>query len=222
MVDLQQREPGLAAGHAWLNLSRWGMCWRATLTSALVGMLGVILLGVVGLADPNSTNIFLGSTGVFFGVLPAPVFGGLTALFGPWLRRFFPVTQGLLFGLIGAGACAVAMLIIDGIDSALRPCPPTIGCFAPFTGALLVTMFAGLPLAVMAGVGLGLAIYISNNPRGAKFFRMLLVITVLVFAIIQTVSLLPSTPGPRIEEPPGPMCSLTRNGEYIETPCRDR
>lgn len=219
MVDLHQTEPGLADGHVWLTLTRWGMCWRVTITTAVVGMLGVLLIGLFGLADPNQSNIFFSASGIFFGLVPAPIFGGLAALLGPWLKRFFPVTQGFLFGFIGASTCAIVMLVIDGIESILRPCPPTMGCFEPFTGALLVAMFAGVPLAIMAGVGMPIAIHISNSRRAARFFTVLLIVTALVFAAVQIGGLLRSFSGPTSEEPLGPVCEMMRNGVSIEVPC---
>lgn len=219
MVDLHQTEPGLPDGHAWLTLSRWSMCWRVTITTAVAGMLGALLIGLFGLADPNQANIFFGVSGIFFGLLPAPIFGGLAALLGPWLNRYFPVSQGLLFGFIGACACAIAMLVVDGIESMLHPCPPTMGCFAPFTSALFVAMFAGVPLAIMAGVGLTIALHISNNRRGAKVFTVVLIVTTLVFTAVQISGLLRPTSGARFEEPPGPVCEILRNGESIEVPC---
>lgn len=219
MADLQRREPGTSGSRAWLGISRWGMCWRVTVASAFAGMLGALLLGLIGLLDSNSANIFFGLAGVFFGLLPAPIFGGLAALIGPWLSRFLPVSQGLLFGAIGVVVCAVLLMIIDGIDSALRPCPPTMGCFAPFTSAMWVLVFAGIPLTIMSGVGWGLATYISISRRRTRIFSAVLMLTVIVFASAQISGLLRPLPDPRFEEPPGPVCGVIRNGEHVEVPC---
>lgn len=190
MVDLHQKEPGLAEGHPWLRLSRWSMCWRVTLSSAVVGMLGVLVLGLIGLADSNHVNIVSGATGALFGLIPSPIFGGLAAILGPWLRRFFPFSQGIVFGFLGSVACALALLVLDGIGSAMKPCPPSMGCFPPLSGALLIVMFAGLPLAVMAGVGLTTAIHVSNSRRRSKIFIALLAATGLVFFAVQAVGLM--------------------------------
>lgn len=195
------------------------MCWRVTVTSAFVGMLGTLLLGLIGLLDSSNVNIFSGASGVLFGLLPAPIFGGLAALIGAWLSRFLPMSQGLLFGVVGALACAVLMITIDGIVSALRPCPPTMGCFPPFGSAMLVSLFAGIPLAIMAGVGWTLASYVSNSRRRARIFAASLVLTVIVFASAQTIGLLRPLHEPRFEEPPGPVCGVMRNGEHVEVPC---
>lgn len=96
---------------------------------------------------------------------------------------------------------------------------PTMGCFAPFTGALFVTIYAGLPLAIMAGAGLCIAIWSSNSRRDARIFTVLLAVTVLVFVTVQIIGLLRPLPDPRIEELPGPVCGMMRNGENIEVSC---
>lgn len=196
------------------------MCWRATITSAVAGMLGTLLLGLIGLLDSNNVNIFHGLSGIFFGLLPALIFGGLAALIGPWLSEFEPVLQGLLFGFIGVAVCAVLLLIIDGIDSALHPCPPTMGCFAPFTSAFWVLVIGRIPIAIMSGVGWGLATYISNSRRRTRLFSVVQVLTVTVFASAQISGLSRPVAEPRFEEQPDPECGVFRNGEYIKVPCR--
>src|SRR5699024_8764692 len=94
VADLKQRKTDPSGSCPWLGISRWGMCWRATITSAVAGMLGTLLLGLIGLLDSNNVNIFHGLSGIFFGLLPALIFGGLAALIGPWLSEFEPVLQG--------------------------------------------------------------------------------------------------------------------------------
>lgn len=222
MVDVHQREgtSGLSDERVWSSLSKWGICWRVTLTTATVGMLGVLLIGLAWLTDSRTPNGFFGPTGLIFGLFPAPVYGALAALFGTWLREFHSAIQSFLFGLIGFSVCAVVLLFIDGIDSALNPCPPTMGCFAPFTGALLVILFAGLPLAIMAGLGLGIAIFITNGASGRrKAFTAILVATVLVFTAAQVMDQLRFIPDFNVDEISGPICGVSQNGEVVEVPC---
>ena len=166
------------------------MCWRVTLSSAVVGMLGTLLLGLFELAGSSQVNMFYGITSVLFGLGPAPLFGMLAAATGPRLKRYFPFSQGILFGLMGAATCGVVFLVIDGLIAALNPCPANGGCIEPLSVALIVTMFAGFPLTLMAGVGLTTAIHVSNSRRRARIFFALLVATSLLFFTVQALGLL--------------------------------
>lgn len=219
-MDHSNHSLGVSVPESWASLTRWGMCWRVTLTSAGVGMLGVLIIGFMGLFNSNSPNIFFGPAGVFFGLLPALMFGGLSALLGLWLTQFHSVLQAVLFGLIGVGVSAAVLLILDGIDSVLNPCPPTMGCFAPFTAGLAVMLYAGFPLAIMASVGLGLAIFITNDTsRTKKRFIVILAVTALVFTTAQVLGLLRPTQASSFEDNPGPVCGMTMNGKLVEVPC---
>lgn len=219
MVDRYQNDPWPTEGHAWLQVSRWGMCWRVTVATAFVGMLGILLLGLMGLADSNRVNIFFGPTGILFGLVPAPIFGVLAALSGRWLKQYHPLPQALIFGLIGAAACAVLMFIIDGVQSIIHHCPPDTGCFEPFSGAAVVAMFAGVPLALMAGGGLAITIHTSHSRSAAKIFAGLLVVTAVVFASAQFAGLFRMFPAQQFEEPLGPVCEMMRDGVAYEVEC---
>lgn len=195
------------------------MCWRVALSTAFVGILGALLLGALELADTARATTFLGPAAIFFGLFPAPLFGVLASLFGPWLKRFFLFSQGLLFGLIGAAGCVVALLIIDAVNSILHPCPPDMGCFAPLTGALAVSLYAGVPFAIMAGVGYGIAIRVSNSRRAARIFVILLAVAVPAFVAAIILAPLRPVPAPTIEEPPPPVCEVSVDGRLVEVPC---
>ncbi|QIM16676.1 hypothetical protein G7067_10090 [Leucobacter insecticola] len=164
MVDLHQQEPGLPNGHPWLALSRWGMAWRVGIGALCVGMLGSLLLALTGFGVTAPGVIFAGQPALLFGVLPAAIFGGLAAVLGPWLRRYYPFSQALIFGFLGVAACTVILVVLDVADQlSSTGCLPEDGCARMgFGSSFLVIMFAGLPLALMAGVGLALAIQVAG------------------------------------------------------------
>lgn len=161
MVDLHQAEPGLPEGHPWLALSRWGIVWRAAL--ALIGTgLGVLLVMAVadlGGGDPKPAAV-LGL--VWFGAPQLLVFAGVAAVLGPWLRRYYPFTQALLFGAIGVAALAVLAVPVEVANRILDPT-------AWGGGLLLVLLFAGFPFFLTGAIGYGIAIW-SVTRRGARVF----------------------------------------------------
>lgn len=190
MVDLHPTEPGLPAGHPWLSLSRWGMAWRVTFGTLLVGMLGAMGLGAFDVLRAGDSSYFFGWGGVFFGVLPAPIFGLLAALIGPWLRKFAPVTQGVVFGLIGVAVVFLVLLIWSLIVDAGNGCPPGSACAGSGWGFVWVAVvgIAGLPLAIMAGGGLCVAILAAAHRTAFQTTVAILVAVVLAFVAAQAAN----------------------------------
>lgn len=223
MVDLHPSEPGLPEGHGWVRVSRWGMFWRVTLASLLVGMLGALLLGLLDFGNAQGVSPFHESLGLMFGVFPAPLFGALAALVGPSLRRFFPFTQGILFGLLGVVVCGIALALTLLVSDFLQGCAVGAFCFDPrqTVWVLPILMFAGLPLAIMAGAGLGTAILFSNSRRAARSFFVILTVTALVFVTVQLLSGSQSRSGSGVvAEDPGPVCvAFDSEGNEVEIPC---
>lgn len=188
MVDLHPNSPGLDEEHRWASVGRWGMAWRVALSSLLVGMLGMMLLGLIDLSGHLATPELFSQPFVrAFAVAPAPVFGALAAGVGPWLRRFFPFTQGLFFGVAGAFSVAVLACVLMFAGTLLfGQCTPSNDCFAPqqiIGMVVLVMMFAGLPLVLMAGLGLGIAIAVSNGRRARLIFWPMLVTVAIAFVL---------------------------------------
>lgn len=188
MVDLHSNGPRMAEGHRWLELGRWGMAWRVTLGCLFVGMLGITALGLFGVGRPASPNLLAEQFfRAAFGIFPAAVFGLLAVFIGPWLRRFFPFTQGILFGLIGAASVCITLFCLGfSLVLLFGWCTPSNDCFS-FDQLLLfpiaVLMYAGLPLALMGGLGLGVAIMASNSRRARYVFAAALVLAVVLYTV---------------------------------------
>ncbi len=237
MVDLHPAGPGMPDGHRWLELGRWSMAWRVTVWCAFVGMLGMLLLGLIWLGDSGAANIFVGPVSWMFGLLPAPLFGLLAALLGPWLRRFFPFTQGIVFGLLGVVLIALAMAlatVLANLSTMLRWCDPADGCsvWSGIEWIPVVLMFSGLPLLIMAGAGLGIAILVSNRPRARRICSWLLLPVAVVYGSLQlliatgaldphgSVPVIPVSSQPQeapgLQGPPHESTMLDHDGEPLE------
>lgn len=189
MVDLHQVEPGLPAGHPWKTYSRWQMAWHVFLGVSLVGMAMtlVIALGAVGSGNLNIVESLMPY--VFACVIPL-IYAVLACVFGPWLARYYPFTQSLIFGAMAVAAVAVSTALMSVWSwIASGPCPPDTYCSEPFDGALLALVLYGFPVFLSASIGFGLAPW-SPTRRGKQVFWPLLAgvtavfVTVLVFANI--------------------------------------
>lgn len=75
------------------------MAWLTMLGVSMVGMIGCLLAGIVTLGSGHLNLAFSGVAVVLCIFLPI-LCGVLIAVFGPWLRRFFPFSQALLFGAL--------------------------------------------------------------------------------------------------------------------------
>jgi len=154
-------------------------------------MFGMMLLGLIWSGGPGSANLLFTPVAVIFSIGPAIVCAALSALLGPWLRRYHPLIQSILFGLIGVGAVAVLLIIIDVIESLRSPCPSTLSCVEPFTGPLLVLYLAGVPLFILAAVWLGVAIFLSHRPSVARLALTLGSVILVAFVATQVLGALP-------------------------------
>lgn len=179
MVDLQWIEPGLAESHPWLELSRWGMAWRAGL-GILASGLGIILVMTLvdlGTSDPKPELIV---NLAFVGAPPLVVFMAVAAGLGPWLRRFYPFSQALLFGGIGIG---ITVALTGAYDLAVRIIDPASFGF----GLVFVSILAGFPLFLSGAIGYGLAIW-SVTRRGARVFWPALALVITLYGTIWVVA----------------------------------
>jgi hypothetical protein len=173
MVDLHQTEPGMAPGHPWLARSRWGIAWRAALGAIVAGLgvvLAITLFGLLGGDPVPETTLNL----VWFGAPQLLVLTATAAVLGPWLRRYYPFTQALLFSGIALAAAFVLAVVIEALARVVDPSVWGAGFF-------LVLLFAGFPFFLTGAVGYGLAIW-SVTPRGARVFWPLLAGVILLFA----------------------------------------
>lgn len=169
MVDLHQTEPGLPDGHPWLSYSRLHMAWRVFLGAAAAAMVGTLFFGLStsGQGRPTVLNGFLPV--LYVGIVPL-FCAVLIAIFGPWLRRLYPFSQGLIFGALAcaAGTLVTAMLSLwEWIASG--PCDPNTYCAGPFDSMIWAAMLLGVPMFLTAAIGLGLAIW-SVTSKGARKF----------------------------------------------------
>lgn len=163
MVDLHQPEPGLPAGHRWLSLTRWGMAWR---TGTAVGIAGMLVFGAMVLLNAlgNGSAPFAGSLLGWKTALARAVAAALlAAALGPWLRRFYPFSQALMFGALYVAAWFVALEIWGGlIDSYVasvkheQPWTPQFGL------GMIVTLLFGIPNLLGASIGYGTAIWATG------------------------------------------------------------
>lgn len=185
MVDLHPAVPGMPDGHRWLELNRWGMAWRVTLWSVFVGMSGILLLVLIDQAsgDPRP-GVILGSLAIWFGVVPSTLFGLLAFFLGPWLRRWAPFTQGVIFAVISVAACGAVMTGLSIADALRWGCDSTAACLGAGIWGTAVLMLAGLPLAIMSGAGLGVAILVSNSARARRIASWMLLGVAVVFVTL--------------------------------------
>lgn len=165
MVDLHQSEPGLAEGHPWLELGRWGMAWRSALACAVAGaaITGVlVLLGLLGNDPPGG---IAASNGLLLaGVVPLAA-AASAAVFGPWLRRYYPFSQGLLFGGLTVAVLGLVVTVWGLVDVIGTTCPPDELCAGPLDPAFLLLFLFGLPAFLTACAGYQLAIGFARLVR---------------------------------------------------------
>ena len=178
VVDLHQTEPGLPVEHPWLVLSRWGMAWRAALGLIAVGLCIVMVMAVFDLdtGDPKP-GMVLSLAG--FGAPQLLVFVLVAAVLGPWLRRYYPFSQALLFGGIGVGAAFVLAVPFEIVAQVANPSPWG-------GGLLLVLMIAGLPFFLTGAIGYGFAIW-SVTRKGARVFWPLLAAVLALYVTLWTL-----------------------------------
>lgn len=154
MVDLHQTLPAFPEGHPWPELGRWGMAWRAAFAVLAATMLGLLAMSA---ADQHGSTGFLGGTGwVTLGIVPA-LAGALTLWLGPWLRRYYPFSQGLIFGAIAAAGVALLIVALTAVDAVV-------------TGsgsALVLLLFLSPPVFLACAVAYPMAIW-STTTAGAK------------------------------------------------------
>ena len=173
MVDLHQTEPGLPPDHPWLLLSRWGIAWRSALGAIVAGLcvvLVITLFGLLGDSPMPQTTLNL----VWFGIPQLLVMIATAAVLGPWLRRFYPFGQALLFSGIALAAAFVLAILVEAANRLLDPSTGGVGVF-------LVLFFAGFPYFLTGAIGYGLAIW-SVTPHGRRVFWTLLAGVILLFA----------------------------------------
>lgn len=189
MVDLHQVEPGLPEGHPWKTYSRWQMAWHVFLGVSLVGMAMTLVMALNGMGSGNLNIVESFIPYVFACAIPL-IYAVLAWVFGPWLARYYPFTQSLIFGGIAAAAVTLISAFLSVWDwIASGPCPPDTLCGEPFDDAMWVLLLFGFPAFLSACIGFGLALW-SPTRRGNKVFWPLLAgvaavfVAVLVFANI--------------------------------------
>ncbi|RGE22426.1 hypothetical protein [Leucobacter sp. wl10] len=188
MVDLHQTVPGMPEGHPWLALSRWGIAWRTLLSSVLVGATAapISLLVIWGPALLAGRTLVYGLA--FIAPIPA-VLGALSWAIGPWLKRYFPFSQMLIFGFLGLAAVALlafAWLLISSIG---YTCSPDDYCAPPLMDFFWFWILFALPVFLQSAIAYPLAIWASTR-RGGKMLWPLLAAAI---AVIVAVGLLAAT-----------------------------
>jgi len=147
------------------------------------GVAGVIAAAML-LTGASGAALFAQSQLPFITACVFPLFCAvLAAVFGPWLRRYYPFSQSLLFGAIALAAVTVLLAIASVVARIVRePCPPATLCAGPFDGVFWVLVFYGFPAFLGACIGFGLAIW-SPTRRGRRAFWWLLAGATAVFAV---------------------------------------
>lgn len=187
MVDLHQVEPGLPDGHPWKTYSRWQMAWHTFLGVSLVGMIGTLLFALVS-AGSGSLSIVETFLPYVFALMLPLICAVLASAFGPWLIRYFPFSQSLLFGGLAVAGVTVVLAVFSVWEwIAQGPCPSDTLCSTPVDDAIWGVLFFGVPMFPVASIGYGLSVW-SPTRLGTKVFWPLLggvaviFVTVLVFA----------------------------------------
>lgn len=146
--------------HPWRSISRWSAAWRVALSVLAIGLsvaLLTVLLFADGRIDYFAPDWFAGAAMV---VVPAMVTAVLAAALHGWLRRFLPITQAVLFGLVAyATALFVTWLLPivtngSGIGCALGPpCVESTWALIVFTAVVLfpVMLISGLSYLLARG-----------------------------------------------------------------------
>lgn len=71
--------------------------------------------------------------------------------------------QSAVFGLLGAAVVGVLIIGLDFAQTVGRVCAPDEWCFAPGEVGVMIAAVSGIPLAIMAGAGFGLAIWATRR-----------------------------------------------------------
>lgn len=182
MVDLHQTEPGLPEGHPWQTLPRMHMAWRTGFSVALVGMAGVVASAFVTMGASGANLIGTAGSYIFAAVIPT-LCAVLAAILGPWLKRYYPFSQVLIFGFLAVTAVVVMTAVASIVAWFLSgPCEPNTYCGSPIDGMYWAVMLLALPTFLEASVGYGLAIW-SPTRRGVRAFWPLFAVAGIAFAI---------------------------------------
>lgn len=159
------------------------MAWRVFFGVSLTGMVCTLIIALTSAGD--GARSVMGSLLPYVFAVVFPVMCSLIAsVAGPWLTRFFPFSQSLLFGGLGVTAVAVLSTIISVWEWAARgPCPSDTLCGGPLDGMLWIVMLFGLPAFLSACIGFGFSIW-SPTRRGRKVFWLLWGVVLSVFAAV--------------------------------------
>lgn len=222
MVDLHQTEPGLRADHPWLALSRWGIAWRSSLALLAVTMLGLAVLGLAFAEDQILLRTFLGPAGQMT-LLVTPTLGAILAFaLGPWLRRYYPFGQALLFGGINAAVTFVLTLGWGVVEAILEPCEPeTAACGNSIGWASVFAMFYCPPAFLACAAAYPLAIWATTRRGSRVFWPVLAAATVLFVTLWLLVGL--GVFAPTADHPaPTELCEvLQQDGSVTAIPCEE-
>lgn len=183
MVDPQELEPGLSEGHPWKSASRWQIAWRVFFGTSLVGMVGMLLFALTDLWG-DSSHLMASLFPYMFGVLAPAIFALVAAGVGPWLKRFFPFTQALLFGGISVLAMIVLFAMLALWDTVTQAsCAPDAECYAPFEGMVWAVMLFSFPVFLCGAIGYGFALW-SPTRSGKRVFWWIWGLVAFVFGFL--------------------------------------
>lgn len=212
----------MPAGHPWLACSRWHLAWRVAIATCATGF--VVLLGwLLTVGGPAMIPEGVMAASFFAGILVPVVCALLTALIGPWLRRWYPFSQALMFGGITIAACTVVAFGGALVETLQYTCEPDTLCSPPLASLPLFWIIFALPLFLQSVCGYGLAIWGSTR-RGARVFwpvfglAFALWVTLVVCISMGVIA----SPAQQLE-PVGPVCGYAdASGRYIEVACDSR
>ena len=185
MSHPQAAERSPTAGSGWQTLSRWEMTWRVLLAGVAVSTLAVLILDLAVALDPTKPVLVGGATGWAMALGLPLLFGGLTALFGPRMRRLAPVAQALLFGVLGFVLAVVGLTVWALIESAIDPCVPGTGCWGASAIAVILGVFYAPIVFVVACLSYPVAIWSVRRPGG---LRAIWIVAALLLAILVVVT----------------------------------
>lgn len=144
--------------HPWHAASRWSKSWRVAL-GVLATWLIAALLSLLLFAD-GRIEYFAPSwlAAMPLLLLPPILCAVLAAVLQGWLKRYLPVSQSLLFGLVAyAVAVAITSLASLGWRAEAWGCTPGAPCLDGFWQQASFTALALLPGVLVAALGYLLA-----------------------------------------------------------------